>query len=252
MDSVSEDISCRGFSYDVDTSAPKTKYRSRHLKALISANTRHEDIYVACDMTTFLTFDVLFRDNSHCSGTLLQPDTKDRIEFNLTNCEQKGLTTKIPLEHNCLEHTRLSQEMLVVTRSVGDSPAIYCWIFPKRPKHSFYMVEAGQCNEMTRRRIRKGRLRPFASFSKPRRHVTRTSINVDKDSTIIYNQSDIFIDGPILDVASRPDLEWTSRNATNTTDGSSQTSSSSPYVVAVVIITFMVFQIPCLCKARGG
>ena len=68
----------------------------------------------------------------------------------------------------CVEYANLplQSDFLLVTRTNGTTPKTHCWLFPEKPNNVFHMVASEDCNGAMKRKIRKGRLHPIATFTR--------------------------------------------------------------------------------------
>ena len=98
---------------------------------------------------------------------------------------------------------------------------IHCWIFPKRPDNLFMMLPANQCNEKSKKRIRKGRLNPIATFTKPKRRlvVLPNSVLKSPANTTTMLMSETQNEEAVL----RPSI-----SIANSTYNTSHTTTTSP------------------------
>ena len=176
------------------------------------------------------------------------------ITLNATSCRHK--LTK--LTYNCLESSKLTptDDLFLVTRTyTRHSEQLYCWLFPSRRKKLFYLIKGARCNEATARRIRKDRLRPLATFryngSNPSTRITKTGFVSSED----YDS----MNGKFISTRNNSSTTATmNRTQVNTTGGPGRANrtgdpvhkegeQSNPAIVAVAVIFFMIFQLPCLC-----
>ena len=183
-------LGCRKFIYTSDKDVDTNPYRTRHETMFILD---HINNSVQCDLSDFETFAVLFKDGVRCSGHVVQGGNKDTIQLSFPECSVQRLRHKF----TCLEHSRYPPEndMLLVTKSHESPSKVHCWLFPKQPENTFYIIESEQCNSLMKRKIRKGRLRPIATFT---RDPTR-KIKVVTEETIVVpdEKSNIVKQGPV-------------------------------------------------------
>ena len=180
-----DSLGCKKFIYTSDKDVDTNPYRTRHETMFILD---HINNSVQCDLSDFETFAVLFKDGVRCSGHVIQGGNKDTVQLSFPECSVQRLRHKF----TCLEHSRYPPEndILLVTKSHESPPKVHCWLFPKRPENTFYVIESEQCNSLMKRKIRKGRLRPIATFTRdPKRKikvVTEETIVVpDEESNIV-------------------------------------------------------------------
>ena len=175
---------CKKFIYTSDKDVDINPYRTRHETLFISD---HINNSVQCDLSDFEHFAVLFKDGVRCSGHLTQSANKDSLHFSFPECPVQRLRHKF----TCLEQSRFPPEndMLLVTQSHESPPKVHCWLFPKRPENIFHIIESEQCNAFMKRKIRKGRLRPIATFTRdPKRKVkvvTEESIISEEETNVV-------------------------------------------------------------------
>ena len=246
-----EKLSCEHFEYEHDSEngGPKIRYQSKHLRMLVSQTSNHT---VPCDLEDFWLYDVDLKDNIRCSGEMVQAmnGTRDYMQFNMPDCPVQKLRDT----YNCVEFSNFApaNDKLLVTRNAADPSKVLCWIFPQKHRNMFHLVEASQCNEISKRRIRRGRLRPIATFSKRKKKVPydtsvyRETKVLNDTKQIVEVESETSTSDSVDVTESIEDI--ISRNETSLKPAE---ESSNPLVVAAVVITLMVFQIPFLCKCKG-
>ena len=263
---------CSKFIYTSNKDVDTNPYRMRHEHLFTSD---HISNSVQCDLSNFEHIAVLFKDGVRCSGHLTQSTTKDSVQLSFPECSVQRLRHKF----TCLEYSRFPPEndMLLVTQSHESPPKVHCWLFPKRPENIFHIIEPEQCNSLMKRKIRKGRLRPIATFTKDTRKnvvTIETVAEVDEnilknvppnETVVVANKPEIVaINPPTITTKSTPrdvthknnefdsdfdDVITTDTNLTvNTSDADNK--DSSPVVVAAVLVTLIVMQIPLLCKCK--
>ena len=247
--------------------------------------TRHEHLFmldhisnsVQCDLSVFEHIAVLFKDGVRCSGHLTQSANKDNVQLSFPECSVQRLRHKF----TCLEYSRFPPEndMLLVTKSHESPPKVHCWLFPKRPENIFHIIESEQCNSLMKRKIRKGRLRPIATFTKdPRKDVVTLETvvaevdepmvrNIPSNETVVVAKDleTVAINIPTFTTTTSTPKDVTHKNneinnevdeiptsdtnlTVNTSDADNK--DSSPVVVAAVLVTLIVMQIPLLCKCK--
>ena len=275
IQNMEDPYDCNKFIYTSDKDIDTNPYRTRHEHLFILDHISHS---VQCDMSNFEHLAVLFKDGVRCSGHLTQSANKDTVQLSFPECSVQRLRHKF----TCLEHSRYTSEndMLLVTKSHESSPKVHCWLFPKRPENTFYIIESEQCNSLMKRKIRKGRLRPIATFTKDPKHIAstvETIIPVDEvsivksipsnDTPVVRNPQTVAVGIDIATTKPTPkdvvvtrknkeinedddvdDVSMTDGNITLTT--SDADDKGSPVVVAAVLITLIVMQIPLLCKCK--
>ncbi len=298
---------CDDFIYTSDSGKDSNPYRSRHTHLFVTDNS---DMRVTCDLNRFEFLQVLFKDGVRCSGHLLQPSTKDSVQLSFPECPVQRLHHKF----RCLEYSTFpsDNDTLLITKSHETPAKVHCWLFPKRPPNIFHIIESDQCNYIMKRRIRKGRLRPIATFTidptrKPQEvteevteqdqpteaktEVAKTVTNDNKNIVIPSNvtitlieriqtiamnsiepttpstshkdnsddtgktagtdgatSQDNTIGGSTNDINSEDDRHGRHNVSGNYTFYDSSADDSSPVVVAAVVITLIVIQIPLICK----
>ena len=275
-----EDLyNCNKFSYTNGKDMEANPFRTRHENLLLSDHISGTE----CDLREYEHFAVLFKDGVRCSGELVQNTNRTSIELNFPECSVQRLRDTFV----CLEFALLPPEndRILVTRSVDKT--LHCWLFPTKPENIFHLIESDLCNLSMKRRIRKGRLRPIATFSiDPRRKVkvvTESSFTSEEETNIVQH-------GPVNDtlivletVQKVPKLrnknlhrnrktkskkippvepnqvvenmaasqeENSTLNYTVTSRIVTNDTTVSPVVVAAVIFTLLIFQIPLLCQCK--
>lgn len=283
-----ESIDCSQFVYDVDHSMNKNRYRSRHMKLLVSTQT---NISTTCDLSDFQHLEVRFDNDVSCKGRLVQPEEKDSMSFEFDNCAEQRLGGSF----SCLElasHPVTGEEVLI-TRSEDEQ--IHCWMFPSRPRNHMQLIAGTDCDEVAPRRIKKGRLVPLATIVA--RKVTKTTLSreeneldievegapgnntvvnntkTERNHTVLiheHNTTESHTEGSIivshtidipLDRTSRvndsivisynasADAPW--NNSTNVTINSHNVEGSpSPILVTALIVTLVAVQLTLICTCR--
>lgn len=116
---------------------------------------------------------VRFRDGERCWVTI---DTSADNTVISVVLQQPCIMNLFMLERQylCLESIRLppSNDLVIVARSAGAHWHLVCWIFERKstalnltPFSTFYVVDAADCDDMTRQRISERLLQPLATFS---------------------------------------------------------------------------------------
>ena len=259
---------CRKFIYANEKETDINPYRSRHENLFVS---QHINSSVQCDLSQFHHFAVLFKDGVRCSGQLTQSARKNSIQLSFPECSVQRLRHRF----TCLESSQHlpDNDQLLVTKSHESPPKVHCWLFPSRPSNVFHIIEATQCNSLMKRRLRKGRLRPVATFTRdPSRKSDTIEIIPDEDEshivqsvplndTVIVVQKLLTtaVESPSSTTKSPPaptkkynndvmeDKATTDGNLTSTT---SDSGTKSPVVAAAVVVTLIIMQIPLLCKCK--
>ena len=244
VSSVSEKLSCENFEYEheSDGNGPKIRYRSRHMRMLVPKTANYT---VTCDLEEFSHIEVSYKDSVRCSGELLQNEsngTKEYLRFSFPGCQVQRLRDT----YSCVEFSTFApaNDRLLVTRNERNPYKVFCWIFPQRTPNMFYLVDASQCNEISKRRIRRGRLRPIATFEK--RKIVLLTFHEEKvlnsSATVDYE----------ADTSTAETIDVTETlTERNLTTASPTEGGTNPLVVTAVIITLMAFQIPFLCKCKS-
>ena len=158
----SEDhYNCSDFKYTTNDDMDRNPYRKRQSTLFVPTKLTS----VSCDLGRFSRFDVQFKGGTYCSGNIVQNPSKTMVQFHLSNCPTSVLTQTT---FTCIEYANFSpqSDTLLVTRTNGTTPNIHCWLFLEKPSNAFYMVASEDCNGAMKRKIRKNRLRPIATFTK--------------------------------------------------------------------------------------
>ena len=152
---------CSNFVYTTNKDVDKNPYRKR----LSTLFTTTRVTSVSCDLSRFSRFDVRFKGGTFCTGSVAQSSSKNTVQFHLSNCPASILTRT---KFTCVEYANLSPQgdMLLVTRTNTTTPNVHCWLFPEKPNNVFHMVASEDCNGAMKRKIRKGRLHPIATFTR--------------------------------------------------------------------------------------
>ena len=152
---------CSNFVYTTNKDIDKNPYRKR----LSTLFTPTKVSGVSCDLSRFVHFDVRFKGGTFCSGTVVQSSSKKTVQFHLSNCPASILTQTT---FTCVEYANLPPQgdFLLVTKTNGTTPKTHCWLFPEKPNNVFHMVASEDCNGAMKRKIRKGRLHPIATFTR--------------------------------------------------------------------------------------
>ena len=127
----------------------------------------------------------------------------------------------------------------------------HSWLFPEKPNNVFHMVASEDCNGAMKRKIRKGRLHPIATFTKTGPWILVTESNVIEENTSgspesIENCTDNLLKTS-ENSSSIPLLEPTvsSHNVTVTDEND---KTSTVLVVFGVIVTFLTVQVGIYCN----
>lgn len=248
-----EKISCEKFEYEHDSNGvgPKIRYRSKHLRMLVPEENSHT---VTCDLEEFWLFDVVFKDDVRCSGEMIQAQngSRDTIQFSFS---EDCTVQKLRDTYNCVEFSTFApaNDRLLVTRNSGDPGKVYCWIFPQRHRNMFHLVEASQCNEISKRRIRRGRLRPLATFTKRKKRVVYTPSVLTEDKVLNETIKIVEVESE-TSTAETVDVTYSISDVKTknvTSHDPAEEGGSNPLVITAVVITLMIFQIPFLCKCQN-
>ena len=280
VQSKEDPYDCSKFIYTSDKDVDVNPYRTRHEHLFILDHISHS---VQCDLSSFGSLAVLFKDGVRCSGHLTQSASKDTVQLSFPECSVQRLRHKF----TCLEHSKYSAEddKLLVTKSHESPPKVHCWLFPKRPENTFYIIESEQCNSLMKRKIRKGRLRPIATFTSTARHTVPTEETIipaedehivkgfpSLNPSVVKNPQTVDTAVNVATTKSTPkhkdvavtragnneveegvevdDVATTDGNITLTTSDADDKGKGSPVVVAAVLVTLIVMQIPLLCKCK--
>ncbi len=263
IDNPSKKVDCSSFRYNVEKNI--NKYRGKTSRLLMS---RSINVTVQCDLGSFERFDVVFQDGVRCSGHITQPESKDSVNFTLPGCQANRLADTF----TCIEYARYAptNDFLLVSRSSSSPEEIHCWIFPKRPTNIFYFIPASQCNELSKKRIRKGRLVPIATFTRERRRppmhtktimventVELAELEQQRNDTIqiTYREEPrqtsptnmTFIDKE--DEISLDNGNITSVNYDDVTEVDDD-SHPNPLVITALVITMVAVQLSLLCACK--
>ncbi len=191
---VSKDdpYNCSRFVYTTNKAADRNPYR----KKLSTLFTPVTVAGVSCDLSRFGRFDVRFKGGTQCSGRLAQSASKSRLQFHLSNCPASILTQT---QFTCVEYANFSaslssnsgggnngggsgeKDMLMITQTDTTTPKVHCWLFPEKPDNVFHMVASEDCNGAMKRKIRKGRLHPIATFTRDESFVMTESSTVQDE-----------------------------------------------------------------------
>ncbi len=263
---------CKKFSYTSDKDVDTNPYRTRH-ENLVVLN--HINSNVKCDLSQFEHFAVLFRDGVRCSGEIQQDVRRTTIQLSFPECSAQRLRHRF----TCLEHSPFSHDgdKLLVTKSHEASPKVHCWLFPRRPNNVFHIVESEQCNTLMKRRLRKGRLRPVATFTRdPTRQTDTVGTISPDDAEIVLNETVAVqptltsaVDNSPAETTTKSTARNTNRNSSREKDNANNrvrttpernltviksdaenSGTKSPVVVAAVVVTLIVMQIPLICKCK--
>ena len=162
---------CSNFIYTTNKDIDKNPYRKR----LSTLFTPKKVTSVSCDLSRFSRFDVRFKGGTFCAGFVAQSSSKSTVQFHLSNCPASILTRT---KFTCVEYANLQPQgdVLLITRTNTTTPNVHCWLFPEKPNNVFHMIASEDCNNAMKRKIRKGRLHPTATF-------TRNESLIVKEST---------------------------------------------------------------------
>ena len=243
-DSVSDPIDCRSFEYTQDTSLYPNPFRGRRSKMLFSSSAQTP---VPCGLPSDMhTFTVNLRDGSQCSSTLTENPDGTTLILTMSQCPENTLIQDTSFM--CIESSRMlpNNDFLIITRTARNPGVAHCWIFPRKPHSTIYLVEGVHCNEETKKRIRKNRLKPLGIFTKSPEHLIQdVSPDDSREVTTITPPPS----GDAVTTADRKVLQnGTGPHGNETKDSvDSEDVNATPFVVIGAILFFAVLQIPCGC-----
>ena len=225
---------CSNFVYTTNKDIDKNPYRKR----LSTLFTPTKVSGVSCDLSRFVHFDVRFKGGTFCSGTVVQSSSKKTVQFHLSNCPASILTQTT---FTCVEYANLPPQgdVLLVTRTNGTTPKTHCWLFPEKPNNVFHMVASEDCNGAMKRKIKKGRLHPIATFTRNESlmitesttsqeglfSTTEETESSSETYTDNISSSDVFDVTSLLSISGSMELPTTTSTATKV-DGRMSTTKS--------------------------
>ena len=258
-ESPNQPIDCSQFNYEQGRLEHPNPYRTRHSKLLYSSNPHAQ---VPCGLPDYVKdFRVSLKTGTNCGSDLTENRASTALHLNLHGCNSSSGDGgrnhhKLEGDFTCLESSRLwaAGDLLIITRTSHRSSEIYCWIFPKRLRSTFYLVEGRHCNEATKKRIRRRKFTPLATFSKPVKPsavLPRAQNGTEPEPPLVVASAGggAVTPGDGSAVAVQADNNKSSVNSTATQDKKQENVSSTPFVVVAAVVFFAVFQIPCACHS---
>ena len=250
VQSIDDPYNCSNFLYTSNKDIDRNQYRTRFPTLLLPDEQKKD---VSFDLQEFTSFNVRFQGGVQCTGHLRQDSLNKSMIIFVNNCHENVLnnTHFSFLDLAPFPFPSLENDTLLVTKTNHTIPMTHCWLFPEKPNNVFHMVASEDCNGAMKRKIRKGRLHPIATFTKTSSWILVTESNVIEEKTSgspesIENCTDNLLKTS-EDSSSVPLLEPTvsSHNITVTDEND---KTSTVLVVFGVIVTFLTVQVGIYCN----
>ena len=248
---------CSNFFFTSNNDIGRNEYRSRFPTLLIPDEQMKD---VSFDLYEFTSFDVRFQGGVQCTGHHRQDSLNKSVTFFVNNCTNNILdNTKFSfLEVVPFPFPSLENDTLLVTKTNHTIPLTHCWLFPEKPNNVFHMVASEDCNGAMKRKIRKGRSHPIATFTKNIPWTLVTESNVIEEKTAgnvesIQNSTDNLL--TVSDMmpngsenSSSISLLESTVSSQNVTVADDKDRTPSVLVVFGVIVTFLTVQVGINCS----
>ena len=252
-----DNYTCDNFLYTNNKDIDTNPYRKRVSTLLVPSS---EAVNISLDLSEFVNFDVRFKGGVQCSGNLIQGPLNDSVQFYTYNCPIQSLenTEFAFIEFGHFPFPVPDNDMLLITKTNNTIPVTHCWLFPEKPNNVFHMVASEDCNDVMKRKIKKGRLHPIATFTKAIPWTLVTDNNDIENQTVnnlgsmgnsADNISDIItVPSMVENSTSIIPQNVTSTQTHNITVVQGDSKKASIFVLFGVIITLITVQIGIYCN----
>ena len=239
-------LDCRSFSYEADQALYPNELRSEKVLLLFRSPPVSFSQQAKCNLPTsqMREFVVQFRDGRQCLVEM-RAEESDRLQFTM---KHSCVTSDFVLESDylCLESVRLppNNDLVVVTRAATVMSQLLCWIFPRKLPSTIYLVDAVDCDETVRYRVRQETLQPLAVFAREsdtvlEHHDLSSKVTPDSaaDQAGMIASQEIADDVSSKDVNLIPDDNFT---ITMTSVRQEMPAKASVYLIITSVLLFLM------------